>query len=373
MSSILVDKAKQIYLADKARKAAAANTWEGALTYVLANAKLVRGTYPEWGNIPKLTNRDAAGLIYALKDGEEYRLSKGVTAPWAPADWYKLALPALGWFRRGDKFDLSSKWQEHTYQPAFDSELIAFLIRLADQLDRAHVPVKILRDPRGTDALYRQLAMDAYRRMQKEDPESADVKPHKPAPGQGNKPTVKPPAVIVQPPAPSSAPPRAISTAAHDGDDQPMLVPDKAAPPPPPVVVATPSGPAIAHPTPPPPVVVPVEQPAEQARQAEAPPPYADDGGQDAPDDAPAPPQQPRQARPSRDDVNAYRTHHGLPRLPDEPGVDNADRSDAPSSAHDDDDDVRPARKKPKPEPSSGGDGAVIAIGLLLLAIASDD
>lgn len=371
---VLTPKIKAIQ--EKQRSAAGPLTWVKALTYVLANAKLVRGINHEWGNIPKLTNRDAAGLLFALKDAEEYRLSKGVTTPWAPADWYHLALPALGWFHRGDKFDMSAKWQEHEYQPAFAQELISFLIRTADELDRAHIPAKVLRDPRGTDALYRQLAMEAYRRMQHDDPASADVKPHKLAPGQNPKaPTKKPDHIIVKPPAPSPVPPRAISTEAHDGDETPILVPDKSIVPPP-IVVETPHGPAIATPSP---VAIPVTQPPQRAEAPHAEMPDdespRDDGGGDATEPAPAP-SPPRQARPGRDEIDSYRSHHGLPPVDWNDAAhkhvyDDQKPSSRDDSPHDDDDDVRPAKKK-QPAPSSDGSGALIFFGLLMLAAASD-
>src|ERR1700749_320997 len=212
-------------------------TWRQALDLATAELRKQRGTYP--AGAPKLTNRPLAGLAEFLKAAENLRQTKHLPAP-TSSDWYIWAKPALGWQQRGDRFDMTPAWQGRAFPPRFASGLVGALARVADALDAGRVPFKLLRDPRGSEAVYKELALDAYKRMQREDPQSADAHPHKATP-PAKKPK-PPPAVVV--------------------DRPPVVVPTVVQPPP--VVVDTPQGPAVVQPPPavvptvvqPPPVVV---------------------------------------------------------------------------------------------------------------------
>jgi hypothetical protein len=81
-----------------------------------------------------------------------------------PWDWYAYALPALGWSKQGDKFKIDTKQQLLPYKPS--PQLRAAMVTMASELDEASIPFKALRDPRGTDAVFRQLATDAWAAMQ---------------------------------------------------------------------------------------------------------------------------------------------------------------------------------------------------------------
>lgn len=111
---------------------------------------------------PKYTNREAAGLIrFARSIVNTYGHQPNVAlTEW---DWYAYALPALGWFRSGDKFKVDTKWQLQPY--AASRQLRDALLTMAAELDEAGVPFRAPVDPRGTDAVFRQLASDAWEAM----------------------------------------------------------------------------------------------------------------------------------------------------------------------------------------------------------------
>jgi peptidoglycan hydrolase-like protein with peptidoglycan-binding domain len=112
---------------------------------------------------PTWTNREAAGIIgFARAVFNQYGLKQGIAlTPW---DWYAYALPALGWVTTGDKFKVDTKQQLQTY-PA-SSALRSALQRMVTELDQGGVPFKLLVDPRGSDAVFRKLANDAWAAMQ---------------------------------------------------------------------------------------------------------------------------------------------------------------------------------------------------------------
>jgi Putative peptidoglycan binding domain len=112
---------------------------------------------------PTWTNREAAGIIgFARAVFNQYGLKQGIAlTPW---DWYAYALPALGWVTTGDKFKVDTKHQLQTY-PA-SSVLRSALLRMVTELDHGGVPFKLLVDPRGSDAVFRKLANDAWAAMQ---------------------------------------------------------------------------------------------------------------------------------------------------------------------------------------------------------------
>ena len=110
---------------------------------------------------PKYTNRDASGLVRFARNivntvGRQPDVS---LTPW---DWYAYALPLLGWFKTGDKFKIDTKWQLQPYVAS--RQLRDALLTMATELDEAAVPFKPS-DPRGSDAVYRQLAIDAWDAM----------------------------------------------------------------------------------------------------------------------------------------------------------------------------------------------------------------
>jgi hypothetical protein len=265
-------------------------TWTTALQFTLAQLRNARGAYAPNGVVPKLTNQDASALILLLRKVEAYRHDQGDirTSALAPSDWYTWAKPALGWFQRGDRFDMSKPWRDHAYQPVFAGALVQHLIQLADALDKAKIAPRLLGDPKGSPASYQQLAMDAYKRMQREDPASADVKPHKVPPGTPkNVPTKKPDVIAVAPPAPPPPPaPRPVVVPTPAGPVVHQPPPPPAPPPPAPVVVpvAKPPGPTAPQPATLPPT--PPQQASMPAPGMTPEPDYAappDDGGQDEP------------------------------------------------------------------------------------------
>ncbi|HLF10667.1 MAG TPA: hypothetical protein VJA26_05590 [Gammaproteobacteria bacterium] len=112
---------------------------------------------------PSWTNREASGLIrFARSLVNTFIKEPDVSlTPW---DWYAYALPALGWDKPGDKFKIDTKHQLQTY-PA-SAQLRAALVTLTSELDDAGKPFRLIVDPRGTDAVFRQLAKDAWAAMQ---------------------------------------------------------------------------------------------------------------------------------------------------------------------------------------------------------------
>jgi len=261
-----------------------------------------------------LSNRDAAGLIlFARKAQAKLKAAADpldISAREA-FDWYPDALLALGWAKRGDRFDMSEAWQK---QPYVDSgQLMAELANLAGLLDRYHVAFHV-EDPSGSAAKYKQVALDAYHLMQKLDPASADAppathKPHKHGPHKPKKPsdTPKPPKDSVHPVAVAPATPDAtpVAPAPQTTVQPPPVVVDHpdgkqvAITPPPvrvPVVAAPPSG-GVADNVPgpgasvpvqvtPPPVVAPPLVPGGEPVTVQPPPVYAQAPVVPHPDDA---------------------------------------------------------------------------------------
>lgn len=114
-------------------------------------------------SLDKVTNRDAAGLIsFARSAYKRYQQKYALT----PFDWYSYALPALGWYEKGDKFAINAKRQAMTYPVA---ELLwVALDRFADELDKQGQPFEMVTNPVGTDAKFKQLATDAWDVMKRE-------------------------------------------------------------------------------------------------------------------------------------------------------------------------------------------------------------
>lgn len=112
---------------------------------------------------PKYTNREASGLI-SFARAVVARYGKQPNVALTDWDWYAYALPALGWQRSGDKFKVDTKWQLQPY--VANRQLRDALLTMAAELDEASVPFAAPVDPRGTDAGFRQLAVDAWTVMQ---------------------------------------------------------------------------------------------------------------------------------------------------------------------------------------------------------------
>ncbi|MGD9603916.1 MAG: hypothetical protein AB7O21_19550 [Gammaproteobacteria bacterium] len=112
-----------------------------------------------------LTNRDAAGLIqFARLVYNKYVKKQNVAL--TPYDWYRFAVAALGWFKRGDKFKIDVKQQLLPYPKEAADPLKLSLATMARELDEAGVPFEMVTDPRGNDASFRKLAKDAWAAMQ---------------------------------------------------------------------------------------------------------------------------------------------------------------------------------------------------------------
>lgn len=140
-------------------------TWHDAFTVIAGRAAK-----------RQMTNRDAAGLILFARAAQrllEAHADPLNVAPSMAFDWYRNALLTLGWAKHGDKFVMTDNWQKQPYVDA--GQLLAELDSLASMLDAAHVPFKMLRNPQGDAAAYKQLALDAYHLMQRLDPTSADI------------------------------------------------------------------------------------------------------------------------------------------------------------------------------------------------------
>jgi hypothetical protein len=124
----------------------------------------------------KLTNRDASGLIeFARAVYNKVTKTAGPNVALTPFDWYAYALPALGWFKSGDKFLMDTTHQLAQYPAAL--QLWTALLTLAGELDGQGVKFSIPSgaNPRGTLATYKQLATDAWDVMKKEAPSPKDV------------------------------------------------------------------------------------------------------------------------------------------------------------------------------------------------------
>lgn len=115
----------------------------------------------KFGDKPSYTNREASGLIRLARS--MFNTYDKQPVPLTLYDWYAYALPALGWFKDGDKFKVDTKHQLQPY--AASPQLRAALVTLASELDEASVPFKMIVDPRGTDAVFRALANDAWAAM----------------------------------------------------------------------------------------------------------------------------------------------------------------------------------------------------------------
>jgi len=111
---------------------------------------------------PTWTNRESSGVIrFARSLVNTYAKDPAISlTPW---DWYAFSLPALGWSKPGDRFKVDTKHQLQPY-PAF-GQLRAALVTLASELDDANVAFRLIVDPRGTDAVFRKLAADAWAAM----------------------------------------------------------------------------------------------------------------------------------------------------------------------------------------------------------------
>jgi hypothetical protein len=309
-----------------------------------------------------ITNRDASGLILFGRAAQQLLLQHAdpldISASQA-FDWYVNALQDMGWAQRGDRFIMTEAWQKTPYvDPA---QLMAELSNLAALLDAHHIPFKVLRDPHGTAATYKALALDAYHKMQLIDPPSADAHgpppaQHRPsrssAPSKVQPPPDAPPAVVQPPPVLVDHPDGATVAVTPP----PLVVPPVVAPT---SAVATPLAPSrgvdmtnapgdgasVAVVVTPPPFTVPPLVPGGQSVTVQPPPvvAHAPVVLPDAPGDMPAP-----------DDTSPgafyWRKH-----ADDGDGLTPPDAFSPPK---------RP--KKKKPEPAGGGDAAGI---LLLLAV----
>lgn len=119
---------------------------------------------------PKLTNQQASGLIMFARDVMAYAASQGRPVAY---DWYGYALPALGWEKRGDRFDTTPAHQAADYPTA--NELWMALQEIATQLDSAGIPFKLLSSPVGSASTYDALARAAWVDMQANHPLDAEA------------------------------------------------------------------------------------------------------------------------------------------------------------------------------------------------------
>lgn len=115
-------------------------------------------------SIGRLNNRQAAGLVnFARRTVSTFGKTHDVPA----FDWYTFALPALGYFKLGDKFKIDTAWQLQTLPEAHENAIASALTSIANALDGQGVPFRAVVDPRGTDAIFRALAKDAWSVMQR--------------------------------------------------------------------------------------------------------------------------------------------------------------------------------------------------------------
>jgi hypothetical protein len=325
--------------------------WHDAIAYISKKAAS-----------KQMTNRDAAGLILFARAAQrllEAHADPLNIAPSMAFDWYRNALLALGWAKRGDRFLMTDHWQK---QPYVDSgQLMAELQSLASMLDAQHVPFKMLRNPQGDAAAYKSLALDAYHLMQKIDPLSADA--------HGSPP-------VASKPASSPGKPKHPHRPKHHQD---VMPPEDAAPAPavvqpPPLVVNHPDVGPVAI-TPPVVQVAPVMAPPSGGNASAVPQP-----GDVAPVVVKPPPLQIPPLVPG----GAASAVQPPPMVADVPVVPHPDDGDPGQpgdwywNKHEHDFDnqlVRPEPpgkvKKPKPkkpEPAGGGDAAGILLLLVVLA-----
>lgn len=115
-------------------------------------------------SIGRLNNRQAAGLVnFARRTVSTFGKTHDVPA----FDWYAFALPVLGYSKLGDKFKIDTAWQLQTLPEAHENAIASALTSLANALDGQGVPFRAVVDPRGTDAIFRALAKDAWAVMQR--------------------------------------------------------------------------------------------------------------------------------------------------------------------------------------------------------------
>lgn len=117
----------------------------------------------------KLTNREASGLIeFARAVYNKVVKTAGPSVALTPFDWFAYALPALGWFKKGDKFLMDVPHQLAQYPAAL--QLWTALLTLAGELDGQGVKFALPSgaDPKGSTKTYKQLALDAWDVLKKE-------------------------------------------------------------------------------------------------------------------------------------------------------------------------------------------------------------
>lgn len=141
-------------------------TWAEAVGLAMSNANTGR----TGAGMPKLTNQQASGLIMFARDVMSYAASEGRPVAY---DWYGYALPALGWEKRGDRFDTSAAHQAADYSTA--NALWMALQEIATQLDSAGIPFKLLSSPIGSASTYDALAKAAWVDMQANHPLDAEA------------------------------------------------------------------------------------------------------------------------------------------------------------------------------------------------------
>jgi len=153
-------------------------------------------------HVPVMTNADAAAIVLWARAAEQLRQTRGIAVgkdgQW---DWYPYALQLLGWLGRGDKFRMTTAWMRAHFNDEWTNLLWFNVAALAATLDGAGVPVQGLGTPVNIGKAYRDVAMLAYKRMQREDPEAADPDGkavHKSPPSS----PPPPPTVAPPPPAP---------------------------------------------------------------------------------------------------------------------------------------------------------------------------
>lgn len=141
-------------------------TWTDAIGMAMASANSGR----TGAGMPKLTNQQASGLIMFARDVMAYAASQGRPVAY---DWYGYALPALGWAKRGDRFDTTAGHQQAIYPTS--NELWTALQEIATQLDSAAIPFKLTSSPIGSASTYDALAKAAWVDMQANHPLDAEA------------------------------------------------------------------------------------------------------------------------------------------------------------------------------------------------------
>jgi hypothetical protein len=128
---------------------------------------------------PSLTNREAAGLIGFARALYNKHVKQQPPIFLTPFDWYPFGLTALGWAKPGDKFKIDTTHQLQPYGNV--AQLRAALGAMTKDLDTAQIPFALIVDPRGTDAVFRALASDAWTAMQNLAKEGKPIGPGAPA------------------------------------------------------------------------------------------------------------------------------------------------------------------------------------------------